>query len=110
MVRALSAGKLSSCRAGFQKSGALVHLLRPGVRALPGGQVSTSKDCTQGSGSQLHLLAEDEVPKGPCLRSSVASAANVLLRDPKVLGVLGGMRHGESSGDLELSTGFSWKI
>jgi hypothetical protein len=55
-------------------------------------------------------LAEDEVPKGPCLRSSVASAANVLLRDPKVLGVLGGMRHGESSGDLELSTGFSWKI
>ena len=37
---------------------------------------------------------------GPCLRSSVASAAHVLSSNPKVLGVLGDLRHGESSWDL----------
>jgi hypothetical protein len=79
---------------------------------------------------QLCLLAEDEGPKGPCPRSSVASAAHVLscmdwslrdpgykmalspesrgqsplwrptlLSDPKILGVLGRLQCGESSGD-----------
>ena len=101
MVRALSAGKLSSCRKGAQRSGVLIH-----------------------------LLAEDEGPKGPCPKSSVASVARVLsygdwslrdpgykmalspesqgqsplwrptlLSDPKILGVLGHLWHGESSGD-----------
>jgi hypothetical protein len=49
MVRALSKGKLSSCRDGAQKSGA-----------------------------KIHLLAEDEGPKGPHPRNSVASMAHVL--------------------------------
>ena len=74
VVRAVSAGKLSSCRAGVQKSRALIHLLSPGVRALPVGQLSSA----QWSGSQLCLLAEDEGPKGPCPRSSFASVACVL--------------------------------
>ena len=100
MVRALSAGKLSSCRAGVQKSGALIHLLRPGVRALPEGQLSSGKECAQASGSQLHLLAEDEGPMGPCPRSSVTSVAHVLSGDLEVLSVLGLLRRGESSGAL----------
>ena len=101
MVRAFSAGKLSSCRKGTQRSGA-----------------------------QLCLLAEEEGLKGPCPRSSVASEACLLscvvwslrdpgykmahssesrgqsplcrltlLSDPKILGVLGCLRCGESSGD-----------
>ena len=49
MVSALSLGKLSSCRAGAQRSGA-----------------------------QLCLLAEDGGLKGPCPKSSVASAVRVL--------------------------------
>jgi hypothetical protein len=75
VVRALSAGKLSSCREGVQKSGALVHFLSTGVRALPVGQLSSGKESAWGPGSQLCLLAEDESPKGPCPRSFVASAA-----------------------------------
>jgi hypothetical protein len=78
VVRALSASKLSSCSEGAQKSRAQIYLLSPGVRSLPGGWLSSGKEGTQGSGSQLHLLAEDEGPKAPCLRSSVASAARVL--------------------------------
>jgi hypothetical protein len=34
VVRALSAGKLSSFRADIQQSGALIHLLHSGVRTL----------------------------------------------------------------------------
>jgi hypothetical protein len=49
MVKALSTGKLSSCREGAQRSG-----------------------------SQLGVLAEDEVLKGPCPRRSVASVSRVL--------------------------------
>jgi hypothetical protein len=49
VARAYSAAKLSSCREGAQRSE-----------------------------SQLCLLAEDEGPKGPCPRSSVASVACVL--------------------------------
>ena len=63
MVRALSAGKLSSCRAGVQQSGALIHLLNCGVRTLPVGRLSSGKEGAQGSESQLCLLAEDEVLK-----------------------------------------------
>jgi hypothetical protein len=64
VVRALSAGKLSSCRAGVQQSGALIYLLSPGVRALLVGRLSSAKEGAQGSGSQLCLLAEDESPMG----------------------------------------------
>ena len=110
MVKALSAGKLYSCREGVQKSGALIHFLSPGIRALPGGQLSSGKEGALGSGSQLCLLAEDEGPKGPCPRSSVASAVHMLSSDPKVLGVLGGLRCGDSSGDLGPSTGFALKM
>ena len=97
MVRALSAGKLSSCRAGVQKSGALIHLLSPGVRALPVGRISSDKEGAQGSGPQLLLLAEDEGLTGPCPRISVASVAHVLCSDREVLGVLGVLQCGESS-------------
>ena len=70
MVRALSAGKLSSCREVVQKSGAQIYLLIPGVRAFPGGLLSSGKEGeTQGSGSQLLLLAEDEGPNGSCPKS-----------------------------------------
>lgn len=79
---------------------------------------------------QIHLLVEDEGPKGPCPRSSVASVTHMvshlhwslrgagykmalspeshsqsclwrltLLNDPKILGVLGHLWSGESSGD-----------
>jgi hypothetical protein len=44
-----------------------------GVRALPGGWFSSGREGAQMSGIQLYLLAEDEVLKGPCPRSSVAS-------------------------------------
>ena len=101
MVRALSAGKLSSYRAGVQKSGALIHLLSPGVRAIPVGLFSSGKQGAQGSGSQLCLLAEDEGQTGSCPRSSVASAAHELSSDHKVLGVLGVLRHGEPPGALD---------
>ena len=100
MVRALSAGKLSSCRAGVQKSGVLIHLLSPGVRALSVGQLSSGQEGAQGSGSQVCLLAKDEGLMGPCPRSSVASITHVLSSDPEVLGVLGVLWRGESSGDL----------
>ena len=100
MVRALSAGKLSSCRAGVQKSGALIHLLSSGVRTLPVGRLSSGKECAQGSGSQLCLLAEDEGPKGPCPRSSVASVAHMPSSAQEVLGVLEILQSGEFSGAL----------
>jgi hypothetical protein len=99
VVRALSTGKLSSCSAGVQKSGALIHFLSPGVRTLPVDRLSSGKEGTQGSGSQLCLLAEDEGPKEPCPRSSVASVADILSSDHKVLVVLGVLRCEESSGD-----------
>jgi hypothetical protein len=63
-----------------------VASLIPGVRALPG--LSSGMEGAQRSGFQLCLLAEDEGLKGPCPRSSVASAAHALscadwsLRDP----------------------------
>ena len=76
-------------QAGVQKSGALIHLLSPGVRALPVGRLSSGKEGAQGSGSDLHLVAEDEGLKGPCPRSSVASVAQVLSGDHEVLDVLG---------------------
>ena len=104
MVKALSVGKLSSCRERVQSSD---------------------------SGALIHFLAEDEGLKEPCPRSSVASVAHVLscvdwslrdqaykmvlspesqgqsplwrltlLSDPKILCVLWHVRHGESSGDF----------
>ena len=100
MVRALSAGKLSYSRESVQNSGALIHFLSPGVRALPRGPLSSGSEGALGSESHLCLLVEDKGPKGPCPRSFVASAAHVITRNPKVLGVIGGLWHGESSGDL----------
>jgi hypothetical protein len=38
---------------------------------------------------------------GPCPRSSVASDSHVLSSDHEVLGVLGVLQHGESSGALD---------
>jgi hypothetical protein len=110
VVRALSAGKLSSCREGVQKFGALIHFLSPGVRDLLQGRLSSGKEGALGSGSELCLLAEDEGPKGSCPRSSVASAAHLLSSDLKVLGVLGDLPSGESSGDLEPSARFALKM
>jgi hypothetical protein len=78
VVRAVSAGKLSSCREGAQKSGAQIHLLSPRIRSLPGGLLFSGKEGAQGSGSQLCLLVEDEELKGPCPGSSVSSAVHVL--------------------------------
>jgi hypothetical protein len=78
MVRTISADKLSSCREGTQKSGAQIHLLILVFRALPGGQLSSGREGVQGYGFQLCLMAEDENPKGPCPRSSIASAAHML--------------------------------
>ena len=60
-----------------QKSGAQIYLLSPGVRGTPGGQLSSRVEGALGSESQLCLLAKDESKKGPCPRSSVASAAQV---------------------------------
>ena len=51
--------------------------------------------------SSFCLLAEDEGLTGPCLRSSVASITQVLSGDQEVLGVLGVLWHGESSGALD---------
>jgi hypothetical protein len=45
------------------------------VRALSAGKLSSGKEGAQRSGSQLCLLAEDEGPRGPCPRISVDSAA-----------------------------------
>jgi hypothetical protein len=101
VVRALSAVKFSSCRAGVHKSGALIHLLSAGVRALPVGRLSSGKEAAQGPGSQLCLLAEDEDLKGPCPRSFVASVAQVFSSDHEVLDVLGALQHGKSSGALD---------
>ena len=101
MVRALSVGKLSSCRAGVQQSGTLILLLSSGVRTLPVGQLSSGKECAQGSGSQLCLLAEDEGLRGPLPRSSVASIGHVLSVDQEFLGVLGVLWCGVSSGVLD---------
>ena len=78
VIRTLSAGKLISCREGAQNFGAQIYLLSPSVRALPGGWHSDGMEGAQGSGSQCCLLSEDEGSKGPCPRSSVASAAHVL--------------------------------
>ena len=50
VVRALSAGKLSSYRAGVQKSGALIHLLSPRIRALPVGRLSSARKVPRGLG------------------------------------------------------------
>ena len=101
MVRALSAGNLCSYRAGVQKSGALIHRLSPGVRGLPVVPLSSGKEGAQGSVSQLHLLAEDEGLKVPCPRSSLATVAHVLSSDHEVLGVIGVLLCGESSGALD---------
>jgi hypothetical protein len=60
----------------------------PVVKALSIGKLSSYREGAQRSGAQIYFLAEDEGPKGPCPRSSVASAAHVLscldlsLRDP----------------------------
>ena len=86
-------------QAGVQKSGALIHLLSPVVRALPVGRITFDKEGSQGSGSQLCLLAEDEGPKGPCPRSSVASVAHMPSSAQEVLGMLEELQSGEFSGD-----------
>jgi hypothetical protein len=50
----------------------------PVVRALSVGKLSCCREGAQRFGSQICLLAEIKVPKGPCPRRSVASAAPVL--------------------------------
>lgn len=50
----------------------------PVVRALSAGKLSACMEGIQKSGTQIHLLAEDEGSKGPCPRSSVASATHML--------------------------------
>jgi hypothetical protein len=61
----------------------------PVVRALSAGNLSSGREDTQRSGAQLCLLAEDEGPKCPCPRTSVASVAHLFscvdwsLRDPR---------------------------
>ena len=87
-------------QAGVQKSGALIHLLSPVVRALPVGRITFDKEGSQGSGSQLCLLAEDEGPKGPCPKSSVASVAHMPSSAQEVLGMLEELQSGEFSGAL----------
>jgi hypothetical protein len=67
----------------------------------PCSWLSSGKECVQVSGSQLCLLAEDEDSRGPWPRSSVASIAHVLSGDQEVLGVLGVLWLGESSGALD---------
>ena len=100
------------------------------VRVLSAGKLSSCQEGAQRSGAQICLLSEDEGPKGSCPRSSVASVAHVLscvdwslrdpgykmvlspesrsqrplwrltlLSDPKILGVLGRLLSGEPSGD-----------
>jgi hypothetical protein len=61
----------------------------PVVIALTAGKLFSGREDAQRSGAQFCLLAEDEGPKkGPCPRSSIASAAHLLsyadwsLRDP----------------------------
>jgi hypothetical protein len=161
VVRALFAGKLSSCTDCPRKSGAQIHLLaedegpkgpcprssvasaahkqcgllseRPGIQDgvltwIPGSEPSLEADSPlMGRYPEVWLYADDEGPKGPCPRSSVASANHkqqrtglwetwdsrccspesqdqsplwrpTLLSDPKILGVLGCLWHGESSG------------
>ena len=73
----------------------------PVVRALSAGKLSSPREGAQRSGAQIHLLAEDEGPKGPCPRSSVASITHVLSGDKEVLDVLGVLWRGESSGALD---------
>ena len=117
------------------------------VRALSSGNLSSCREGAQRSGAQIHLLVEDEGPKGPCPRSSVASVTHMvshlhwslrgagykmalspesrgqcplwrltLLSDPKILGVLGLLWLGESSGmesplgTMGLSTEFAAKV
>jgi hypothetical protein len=112
--------------------GSLTLFWVPAVRALSAGKLSSCTESSQRFRSQLYLLAEDEVQKGPCSRSSVASAAHMLswrtglweswgtrwhyllpesqdqsplwrltlLSDPKILGVLGCLLHGEFSKEL----------
>jgi hypothetical protein len=70
-------------------------------QSLPCRLPSSGNEGAQGSGSQLCLLAEDEGLTGPCPRSSVASVPHVLSGDHEVLGVLGVLWHGESSGALD---------
>ena len=110
MVRAVSVGKLSSCMAGVQKSGALIYLLSPGVRALSVGQLSSGKEGELGSGSQLCLLAEDEGQMGPCPRISVALVTHVLSSDHEVLCVLGPCGMESPLGPSMPSAGFMQKI
>jgi hypothetical protein len=65
------------------------------------GRLSSCKEGAQWFGFQLCLLAEDGGLMGPCPRTSVASVVHVLSGDHKVLGVLGVMQYGESSGALD---------
>jgi hypothetical protein len=48
------------------------------VRALSSGKLSSCREGSQRSGAQIHLLAQDEGLKGPYPKSSVASVVQVL--------------------------------
>ena len=106
------------------------------VKALLAGKLSSCRECAQRSDAQICFLTEDKGRKGPCPRSSVASVAHMLycvdwslrdpgykmalsphswgqsplwrptlLSDPKILGVLGHLWCGESSGDCNQPLG-----
>jgi hypothetical protein len=74
----------------------------PVVRALSTGKLSSCREGAQRSGAQLRLLPEEEGPNGPCPRSSVASVACGLsctdwsLRDPRYKIVLSPESRGQS--------------
>ena len=60
---------VSHCLQSWETS----SLLSQGVRELPGCKLSSDREGAHRSEDQLCLLTEDEGPKGPCPRSSVAS-------------------------------------
>jgi hypothetical protein len=64
--------------ASFSTPGSSTVSWVPVIGALSAGKLSCFREDAQRSGSQFWLLAEDEVPKGSCPRSAVASVFHVL--------------------------------
>ena len=99
MVRALSAGKLSSYRAGVQKSGALIYILSPGVRVLPVGSSlarNVPRDLGLSSASWLRMKAGQD-PAQEALLLLSPTCSQVIMRSrcargPLVWRVLWGPR------------------
>jgi hypothetical protein len=99
VVRVLSAGKLSSCREGTHRSGPQIGLLAEdeGLKGPRSSVVSVALalSCVDWSLRDLEYkmeLSPESWGQSPLWRPS-------LLSDPKILGVLGHLWHGESSWD-----------